>query len=351
MYDRLPAPGKENRVRITQDDGQVVEGVLAYADDATQAGSAYCKANVLPDGVCNLIGLPTTSEPVDMFNVLSHVGDLHMWRRTVDGVVDYPVSTNRNAYQEWNDAKPAWYTLGDKITGTFAFGAYKQNTPAYAMYMYSDSITVSHDGTFDLSNPASIITDLSNGGASNCNNTLRGKFVKKINDVYTYFDKNKIYFIPNDATFTFQFNSSGLEYQKINVDKYQTVTGHAAIPASTTIEYLGNLGDKVRMQIVSYVGTGTYGASNPVRVTFDFEPKLVIIHGWMGYDTGTGYYSEDATAVIPYNSAKATLNLASSSSLNMNIVWDGKTVSWYDDRKAGLQANRSGEKYIVAAIG
>lgn len=41
MRDRVPAPGKENRVRITQDNGQVVEGVLAYADSATQEGSTY----------------------------------------------------------------------------------------------------------------------------------------------------------------------------------------------------------------------------------------------------------------------------------------------------------------------
>lgn len=66
MYDRIPSPGKENRVSITQDNGQVITGVLAYADDATQEGSAYTKGNVLPDDVCNLLGIdPDTSEPKD----------------------------------------------------------------------------------------------------------------------------------------------------------------------------------------------------------------------------------------------------------------------------------------------
>lgn len=66
MRDRLPTPGKENRVRITQDNGQVVEGTLAYADGATQEGSAYNKANVLPDDVCGILGIdPVTSEPKD----------------------------------------------------------------------------------------------------------------------------------------------------------------------------------------------------------------------------------------------------------------------------------------------
>ena len=57
MYDRLPAPGKENRVRITQDNGQIIEGVLSYADEATQEGSPYTKGNVLPDDVCDILVL------------------------------------------------------------------------------------------------------------------------------------------------------------------------------------------------------------------------------------------------------------------------------------------------------
>lgn len=66
MYDRIPSPGKENRVRITQDNGQVVEGVLSYADDATQQGSAYNKANVLPDDVCEALAIDSdTAEPKD----------------------------------------------------------------------------------------------------------------------------------------------------------------------------------------------------------------------------------------------------------------------------------------------
>lgn len=78
MYDRVPAPGKANRVKITLDNGQVIEGVFSYADDATQEGSAYNKANVLPDDVCNDLGIdPTTSEPKDAFGgVVAAVTDL-----------------------------------------------------------------------------------------------------------------------------------------------------------------------------------------------------------------------------------------------------------------------------------
>ena len=71
MRDRLPTPGKENRVKITLDNGQVVEGVLSYADDATQEGSAYTKGNVLPDSLCDTLRIdPESSEPKDAFHSL-----------------------------------------------------------------------------------------------------------------------------------------------------------------------------------------------------------------------------------------------------------------------------------------
>lgn len=74
MRDRVPTPGRENRVKITQDDGTVVSGVLEYDDQATQEGSAYTKGNVVPDDVCNAYGLDKiTTEPKDVFLALPSV--------------------------------------------------------------------------------------------------------------------------------------------------------------------------------------------------------------------------------------------------------------------------------------
>lgn len=67
MQDRVPAPGKENRVRIRLDDGQSIEGVLEYADEASVQGSYYNKQNVLPDSTCSTLELPTSAEPKDAF--------------------------------------------------------------------------------------------------------------------------------------------------------------------------------------------------------------------------------------------------------------------------------------------
>lgn len=70
MQDRLPAPGMANRVSIEQDNGQVITGVLSYADGATQEGSAYNVANVLPSNVLEALGLDSSAEPKDAFLAL-----------------------------------------------------------------------------------------------------------------------------------------------------------------------------------------------------------------------------------------------------------------------------------------
>lgn len=91
MRDRVPAPGRENRVKLTQDDGTVLSGVLAYDDQATQEGSTYTKGNVLPDDACDLLLLDREqAEPKDAFMIL---GLLHA---DVYGRVEITVRNSSN---------------------------------------------------------------------------------------------------------------------------------------------------------------------------------------------------------------------------------------------------------------
>lgn len=57
MQDREPQVGREGRVRITQDDGTVIEGVLSMADNATIQGTPYNKATQLSDAVAQALKL------------------------------------------------------------------------------------------------------------------------------------------------------------------------------------------------------------------------------------------------------------------------------------------------------
>lgn len=246
----------------------------------------------------------------------------------------YPVSTNPNVYQEGSDAKEAGYTLGEVVTGTFQFSAGNNVSPSW---YYSDVISVSDDGKITLQS-SNYIT-LYDGSSISDASVLVGKFIMPVaqqTSPIAPFMAGMVYFIPSNAT----FSRSGHLY----IDRYQPVTGYAAIPAGTTIEYLGKLGDKARVQFGSYVGTGTYGYDNPNTLTFDFVPKLVIISGYTsnGYTTVT-FVRGASSAGYPANGVNY---------FSMKLSWKDKKVSWYNTSyDADQQANKSGYRYNYVAIG
>ena len=117
MRDRLPELGKANRIRITMDDGQAIEGVLSYADNARQEGSVYSKGNVLPDAVCVALGLNTdTAEPKDAFEMLAalavsgggsgDVGELEDTALEVGTITNAGAGWNTFKFREAFDAAP-----------------------------------------------------------------------------------------------------------------------------------------------------------------------------------------------------------------------------------------------------
>lgn len=263
----------------------------------------------------------------------------------------YPVSTNPNAYQEGDDAKPAGYTLGDVKTGSFAITS--KSSPGGVGTRWNDSaaLSVSDDGTCTLATTGGTYIDgTTTNAATTAKNELQGKFAY-CNNTDTDFVQSVIVFFPSNTIFTKVGNI-------VYADRYQPVTGYAAIPASTTIEYLGKLGDKARVQVVSYVGTGTYGESNPCRLTFDFPPKVVMF--LRGYKKGstqfgnlTGSHSDDNKIVTPeslvttytrYNGFGGPFGSYAKKSE------DGKTIFWYNEQSS-TQGNDTGYTYYFLAIG
>lgn len=528
MKDRLPAYGMANRVKITQDDGNIVEGVLSYADGATQEGSAYNKANVLPDSICKALGLSVESEPKDVFGVLADCGDLHVWRKKVvvadkipaipagytigelvnlnltvgipinygksgeweyvtdvssisvsdDGSVrfnnaksfsisdgpigydisevnilkgkyvrctklpegwlsegiepsappsvgnvyyfpndtafikkefstgiehngemvnffeimatkykevtgypytpevpagtttTYPVSTNPKAYQEGDDAKPAGYTLGEVVTGKFRMGDLAPSN-AYE-YEYAAGITVDENGTVSLQNPSefSINSESHQGYESTISSLISGKFLRYKGRDSSYggsdapdtqhpFDATPsvIIYIPADVVVT----STSTWPAGFYLDKYQPVTSYAAIPAGTTIEYLGKLGDKARVQVLSYVGTGVYGESNPNSLTFNFAPKIVKflfqVEVGIGNHSKIENFQQDGEQYYMV-SDRLTTEFAQGEGFGYNSYAvrgkksaDGKTFTWYTGIGSQAQGNQKGMKYYFIAFG
>lgn len=249
----------------------------------------------------------------------------------------YPVSTNPNAYQEGSDAKEAGYVVGEVVTGDFVLG--QANVADAYLFYKASSPTVSDDGTIEFNKNQYIqIGYAENWTASTLQAAIRGQFLQRGNSMNvpsSYVPAGTIY-IPNDAVVT-RSNDNYI------VSKYQPVTGYAAIPAVTTIEYLGKLGDKARVQVVSYVGTGTYGADNPCSLTFDFAPMFILIAG------------SDSFAMCIGNSAVTCYRMLYSN-FPQNITTRsnrGRTISFYQttpDYGATAQCNSGGVTYNVIAI-
>ena len=158
----------------------------------------------------------------------------------------------------------------------------------------------------------------------------------------------------------------GLSTDKLPNDAFQQI--------KTLVDNAQSSADsKVKIQMGSYVGTGTYGKDNRCSLTFNFVPKVVYIiqsgrtsitngntiflieshfmHMVSGAETGIGDYAYK-------KNGESDENYVGGDSLVFCSFKD-KTVSWYNCKigfyesgsKAINQMNDSGTKYYWIAIG
>lgn len=255
--------------------------------------------------------------------------------------ITYLTSTNRNAYQEGDDAKEAGYVLGEVVTGKTAISM----TYNRCRITYCSAIEVNNNGTISPAPNSGGMNIPTNNMDSDDLSALKGKFFhtegsENDSDQIGFFsDPNYWAYIPEDAVITMEIHPVGSP--AIYITKYQPVTGYPAIPAGTTIEYLGVLGNKTIIETGSYVGTGTYGKANPQTLTFNFDVKFFVLQG---HDRNN--YQVARIAV------KGSDLFGSSSATNSTglVTWNGSTVSWYGD-DAPDQGNKQGSTYYYVALG
>lgn len=256
--------------------------------------------------------------------------------------ITYLTSVNRNAYQEGDDAKEAGYALGRIVKVTL--GMSNTNDGTGVDWRYSDSVVVNSDGVVSLGgNPTQLI--LASWDTPDVCDVLKGKFACPVT-TGSRFSTNEVVFFPNDTVFSKSSVSGG--YVAINAEQYQIVTGYPAIPAGTTIKYLGVLGDKTSIETGSYVGTGTSGSGNPNTLTFGFEPKFVHIQSYsIGNGDSTGY----GFAFFLSGTHGFTIGPSSSNDLySLNAKFNKNILSWYQDNEYA-QLNEKKVKYFFAALG
>ena len=264
--------------------------------------------------------------------------------------ITYLTSTNRNAYQEGDDAKEAGYVLGDMVSGYLFASAWTGNA---SNYYYSETIKVSDTGTLTQENVKSYTANATNDSwVSNIQSAIRGKFITVSGEKDNGGSEGtNLVYIPDDAIVSYFENGVSLGYPYnygFLVNKMQQVTGYPATPAGTTIEYLGVLGDKTSIETGSYVGTGTSGSGNPNTLTFGFEPKFVHIQSYsIGNGDGTGY----GFAFFLSGTRGFTIGPSSSNDLYpLNAKFNKNILSWYQNNEYA-QLNAKKVKYFFAALG
>ena len=117
----------------------------------------------------------------------------------------------------------------------------------------------------------------------------------------------------------------GLSADKLPNDAFQQI--------KTLIDNVQSSTDsKARIQIGSYVGTGTYGADNPCSLTFDFAPQIVIITApKINVHVVGNFLASNGSTVACIG---ATYNNMRSNYIDANIILQysltGNTLSWYE---------------------
>lgn len=116
------------------------------------------------------------------------------------------------------------------------------------------------------------------------------------------------------------------------------------------MEIFNTANSKARIVTGNYVGTGTYGPKNPCSLTFDFTPKIVLMHM-----SGTHAYSDSTHCMVFVWNITNGFDFGSSGSRSNEVTYSGNTMSWYNTTgnlaSAGAQLNGSGTTYWYTAIG
>lgn len=335
MQDRLSEnPG---RVLITPENGPAYYATMTRADNPTRNGTPLNKASLLKDATAALFGLGPDAVPDSVLSFLGKYNQ-HWWKRR----------TNSGYVESKGEAKSVvLYT-------TSAMG------DAYSKFNVSDSVNISSTGVVSLNNPQTVKVSSSNSTA------LNGKYFEG-----NGYGDSGIYYGASD-TFWVNQVSFGLTAQPVSAVQSGTVGEWGFVQSSDRNAYpdigtengyeyiyigipLGNAAQvPVKIATGSYVGTGTYGASNPNSLTFDFKTKVVIVYGNDYYYSTNGEYISYAflfSGMPAYNCLQTWQNASTNmSNIGGYLTIDGASVSWYGN-SASSQLNDSGKTYYYIAIG
>lgn len=325
MQDRVPVnPG---RVLIAPENGATpYYATMTRADNPTQEGTALNKATLLKDATAAKFGLGADAVPDDVFGVLSRfqsgLGNEYLWAK-------YRNTQLPKIVESTSVSKVAMFLRVGESTFTV---------------QYADSVKMSGDSVV-LVNPTTISGSVSKYASSYAAQTV-GKYVVSA-------ENGKVYKIAGAEAERYGDYIGQTGYLvSVEYETVSTVVGYVNSPNSNaypvddgyTYQALGQLGAKAQVATGSYTGTGTYGKSNPNSLTFDFEPKLLIVKR-----ESESYSMEWMVAVYGQTQTSTFHATTSSSGAQCTMTWSGRTVSWYANSNNYTTADAPGQLNDAAA--
>ncbi|MCI8336980.1 MAG: hypothetical protein HFI72_07500 [Peptococcaceae bacterium] len=355
MKDRLPTPGKENRVRIRQDDGQVVEGVLECADEATQSGSTYCKANVLPDDVCDYLTLDKKeAEPKDAFLSLEPAKIQFTNVTTTDRVKKDNIATPLSA---------ARYELAAATVGNYALfagginSAYSRvNTlDIYNASLVRNSSKIIYDSCSGLCGVSSDNYALFAGGRGENDSNGHAVYIDTVNA----FDASLTRTLAADLTKARE-NAAGAsiggyilfaggESSTDIVEAYNANLTKVSVPSLSSKRRRASGGSNHNYALFSgsstvdtYNSSLTRGVAEPLRIATDDKLPTATIGGYVLLCNGhtstmnIDAYDGNLTKTLPTELSQARTRLTATAINNYALFGGGATYATVDAYNASL---------------
>lgn len=327
-----------------------------------QVEGAYTQQQILANATKTLFGLGDTAVPDDAFALLGKY-NLHWWRRrTATPVYRYDkvvTPQTQTTVSELASSVPSATLVVNRDVNTGS-NAVNRN------FSYASSIEIDQsNGEVKLVNPTSTYFKV---GYSNGFSNIEGTYFTNV-----YENPTAVYKGAGKASngtqkvggFYYQYLKSGVEvitsekvvdhYTDLGDWEYVTSISKETYPENGYLngyiyEYLGipfdNAVNGAKIETGSYIGTGTYGSSNPITLTADFEIKLVIIQRQQ-QTTNNDYCRVIA---IPGMTQVNNGGSANNNDYVATVDFSSNTFSMYSSSASG-QMNNSSVAYSYIIIG
>lgn len=328
-----------------------------------QQGTPLIKANLLSDTTAASLGLTGDPTVDDALGALSRfnlrLGEEYLWAKRIKG---------------W---EPLWGTSSSVYLIRLG------NSSATGSVTLYRSLIIDENGNASLADEYKTYT----GTAAQLKTALSQSELSSV-QLYGYNNSD-----PSVIFKTIPGTSAG-NHNTTTYDVYMTATLlRSVIDASETVGYvnspeenafppeaddgfvyasLGQLGERLRIATGSYVGTGTYGANNPITLEFSFKPMFVMVYDATNMDYVTGFSNDHdgscSTIIAPLGAAQGRRMSDYGYSFSHVVVmtdhftWGGSSFSWYTTFSINTtvdssqidgtsQLNCTGKTYRYVAIG